>query len=125
TRARARRRERAPALALLATLRGDHEVALSDLERLLDRFAQASGLVRLGLQPIDDDLDRVPHVARQLGRVLDADDRAVHARANETFLAQLLEQRLVVSLAIADQRREQRHVLAGVLAQDLLHDLLG
>jgi len=63
-------------------------------------------------------------VALELRRLLEAHDLTVDSRAHETLLAKALEDRLVVALTVSNDRRAELQLLAGVVAQDLLHDRL-
>ncbi len=120
TGARATRRIR-----VVRTVAGHDHVAAREIEGLLESLTQALEFVRARLQSIDDGLDRVTLVAFELGHVFDARDEAIDASTHEALLAQPVEQLLVLTLAIAHERREQHHVLARAVAQHLLDDVLG
>ena len=112
-------------VAAVARLALQDDVARAQLDGLFDGFPQARELLGVGLQAVDDDLDRVALVARQLGHVFGAQHLAVDAHAHETLLGDLFDGGPVVTLAVADARSEDQHAPPGLLAQDLLHDALG
>ncbi len=79
-------------------------------------------------EAVDDDLDRVLLVAGQalgaLEELVDVDDLAVDPGPHEALPGEVLEQRVVLALAAAHDRRE--HLEAGALGQqeDAVDDLL-
>jgi len=110
---------------LAGARRRDDQLALGELERLLDGLAQARELLLDRSQAVHDHLDRVALVTRELGQLLDALDGAVHACAHEATPCEVAQQLDVRALAVAHQRRQEQHRLTAVRAQHLLHDALG
>ena len=74
-------------------------------ERRLERFGEA--LLHFGahLEPVDHHVDRVLHVARELGRGVEFVHLAVDAHARKTLGAQLFKQVLLFALSASDDRR--------------------
>ena len=102
--------------------------AAGEAERGLDRVGQAAlgaGVVALGHEPVDDDLDGVLDLLLQLGRLGQRDDLAVDAGPREALGLELGEQVDVLALAALDDRRE--HLEAGAVGQleQPVDDLLG
>ena len=75
-------------------------------------------------QAIHHRLDGVVLVAVEFGRILDLEHLAVDAHAHEAGLAHVLEDRLVLALAIHDQRRQDQQPAALRVFQHAVHDLL-
>src|SRR5262249_12244751 len=123
--ARARAAGRPRALLRLALGGADEYLAARQLERGLDRLAQAARLRRIRPQPVDHRFDRVPPVALELGRFLHAHDPTGDARADQTAALEVVEHLAVLALAVAHDRREHGRRLAGELDQRLLDDRLG
>ena len=93
-------------------------IAVAELQRRLDRVEQAGaigiGLVAVNLlvgavladdEAVDDDLDGVLLVFRQLRHLVQLVDGAIDAHADEARAARILDQPQVLALALADERR--------------------
>ena len=91
--------------ALAALEQVDPDQALGELRRRLDRLREARAQVRLHHEPVDDDLDRVLELLVELGRLLEQALLAVDLDAREALAAELLEDVLVLALAVAHDRR--------------------
>ena len=98
---------------------------LRHAQRRLHRVGQARAVVGAHHQPVHHQGDVVVLAAVELGRVLQLDQLAVHAGADEALAEHLLEQVAELALAAAHQRGE--HLDAGPFrpAQHLVHDLGG
>src|SRR5579884_2686456 len=84
----------------------DHDQALAERGSGLDRLRQPRAEVRAHHKPVDDDLDRVLELLVEFGdAVLQQVLLAVDLHAREALLAQLLEDVLVLALAVAHDRR--------------------
>ncbi len=103
----------------------DHRDALGELERRLDRVGQPPAHVLLLHQAVDHDLDVVLDLLLELGDVGDVVDLTVDPDARVALGGQLLEQRGVLALAAAHDRREHLEAGAGGELVDLVDDLLG
>ena len=83
----------------------DRHEAVRELERRLDGVGQPVAQVVLHHEPVDDDLDRVLELLVELDLLVELAHLAVDLHAGEALAAQLLEQILVLALAVADDRR--------------------
>ena len=81
-----------------------HE-AVRELERHLDRFAEARTVVLAHLHAVDEALYRVAALFVELYRLFEPVERAVDARAHVALLVQLQQQVLVFALLRLDDRR--------------------
>ena len=100
----------------------DHE-ALAEAGGGLDRLRQPQAQVGLHDEPVDDDVDRVLELLVELGdAVVEQDLHAVDLRAREALADQLLEDVLVLALAVAHERRVDREPRALVEPQHLVDD---
>src|SRR5262249_23713247 len=82
----------------------DRDQALRELRRGLDRLPEARAQVRLEHEPVDDHLDRVLVLLVQDDLVFEQLLLAVDLHARETLAPQLLEDVLVLALAVAHDR---------------------
>ena len=102
--------------------------ALGEPERGLERVGETPLDAIAADEAIDDDLDRVLLVPRQLGSVTDhvgeLTDLAVDAGSHVPLTRQVGEQRLVLSLAPAHDRREHLEARAVGKLQHPVDDLL-
>ncbi len=73
---------------------------------------------------VDHDLDVVPEVAVQRGHGVEGVDLAVNPRAGESSLPRVVEDALVLPLAVLDHRRQDEEAGALVPFQDEVHHLL-
>ena len=91
----------------------DDDHAIAEAQRGFDGVRQAAAL-QIGFddQPIDYGLDGVVLVPVEFERVVDVVQFAIDAHADVTGLADVLEDRLMVALAIFDQRREDLNAAA-------------
>lgn len=85
----------------------DGKRALACRERRRDRCAYAGFIAFARLELIDDKLDEMAFVAVQGIDVIELLNFAVYADLRIAFLSVLLEELTVVTLAPADERREQ------------------
>ncbi len=88
----------------------DHDEAVRKRGRRLDRLPEAGAQVGLHHEPVDDHLDRVLELLVEDDLVLEHPHLAVDLDAREPVRAQLLEDVLVLALAIADDRRIDREL---------------
>ena len=93
-------------------------------ERHVDRFRQPAANARARRQPIDDDLDVVPHLAIEREVVGERHDAAIDAGPHEALLPQVLEQVAVLALLAANHRREHGELRPGRQRQNAADDLL-
>ena len=102
----------------------DHQLLVAVAQRVLHAAVEALGVLVAHLQAVHHYLHRVVLVAVEAhaGRYLH--ELAVHAGVDESLLAQLLEQLLVVALAVAHHRRQDVNPTAGVLIEYQSHDAL-
>ena len=77
-----------------------------------------------GHEPIDHHVDRVLDLLLERRRILDAADGAIHAGPRETLADEIGKQIPVLSLSVADKRREQHYPLSLTGRDDSLHDLV-
>ena len=106
----------------------DDEDAAGEAEGRLDRVGEPAlgpGVVALGDEAVDDDLDGVLLLLLELGRLGQRDDLAVDAGAREALGLQLGEE--VDELALAGLHDRREHLEAGALGQleQPVDDLLG
>ena len=102
----------------------NHQHALAVLQGQIDGVLQPLFVAAVDQKLVDDQLDEVGLVAVELHAVSDVADFAVDPHLNESALAYLLEEFLVVTLAPLDQRRQDVDALAGVFFLNQLLDLL-
>ena len=108
---------------LLAVDDVDHDEPLAEPERRLDRLRQPQAKVGLHDEPVDDDVDLVLELLVELGdAVVEHDLPSVDLRAREAFADQLLEDVLVLALAVAHERRVDREPRALIEPQHLVDD---
>ena len=100
----------------------DRHLAVAAVEGGLDGVAQALGLGGGDAQAVHDELDGVELVAVELHAVFNLADFAVHAQV--ALLAQVLEELLVVALAVAHQGGEDADLAVGIALRHELHDFL-
>ena len=100
----------------------DRDEALGEPCRGLDRLREARPEVGLHHEAVDDDLDRVLELLVELDRLLEQPLLAVDLHAREAVGAQLLEDVLVLALAVADDRRVDRELRALGEPQHLVDD---
>ena len=108
----------------LAVEHVDHDEAIGELGRGLDRLGESRAQVRLQHEPVDDDLDRVLELLVELDRLLEQLDLAVDLDAREPFRAQLLEQVLELALAVAHDGRVDGELRPLLELEDLVDDRL-
>ena len=102
--------------------------AVGQLQRRLERVGEPTLDAIAPHETIDDDFDLVLLVPRQslvaLQELGDVDDLAVDSRADVTLAGEVFEERVVVALAPAHDRRQ--HLEAGAVGQqqDAVDDLL-
>ena len=89
---------------LLAVDDVDHDEALGQRDRRLDRLREPRAQIGLHDEPVDDDLDRVLELLVEDDLVLEHLELAVDLHAREPVGAELLEDVLVLALAVADDR---------------------
>src|SRR6185369_13126999 len=97
---------------------------LRELGRSLDRLREPRAQVGLHHEPVDDDLDRVLELLVEDDLVLEQALLAVDLHAREALGAELLEDVLVLALAVADDGRVDREPSALGELQDLVDDRL-
>ena len=90
----------------------------------LDRLRQALPQVLFHHQAVDDDLDRVLELLVERRRLFEQVLLAVDLHAREPFCAELLEDVLVLALAVADDRRVDGELRSRGELQDLVDDRL-
>ena len=86
----------------------DHDEAIGERDRRLDRLRQALAQVWLQHEPVDHDLDRVLELLVELDLLLEQPLLAVHLDPREAVGAQLLEHVPELALAVPDDRRVDR-----------------
>ena len=109
---------------LLAVDDVDHDEPFRQRDRRLDRLRQPRSQVRLHHEPVDDDLDRVLELLVEDDLLLEHPHLAVDLHAREPVGAQLLEDVLVLALAVADDRRVDRELRPFRQPQHLVDDRL-
>ena len=95
---------------LLAVLHVDHDEPVRERDGRLDRLREPRAQVRLHDQPVDHDLDRVLELLVEDDLLLEHPELAVDLHAREPVGAELLEDVLVLALAVADDRRVDREL---------------
>ncbi len=108
------------------SLRDDLDLgdAFGQLQRGLQRVGEAAFDARPPHQPVDDDLDLVLLVPLELELGREVDDLAVDPSARESLAGELVEQRVVLALAAAHDRREHLEARAVGELQHAVDDLL-
>ena len=107
-----------------AVLHVDHDEPVRERQGRLDRLREPRPQVRLHDQPVDHDLDRVLELLVEDDLLLEHPDLAVDLHACEPVGAELLEDVLVLALAVADDRRVDREPRALLEPQDPVDDRL-
>ncbi len=107
---------------LLPVHDGDGHEALGERQRGLHGVGQAVAKVGLHGEPVDHHLDRVLELLVELDLFLEQPLLAVHLHARESLAAQLLEEILVLALAVAHDRRVDRELRAFREPQHLVDD---
>ncbi len=100
----------------------DDDEAVRERSRGFDRLPEARAQIRLHHEPVDDDLDRVLELLVEDDLVFEHPHLAVHLHAREPVGAELLEDVLVLALAVADDRRVDRELRALRKPQHLVDD---
>ncbi len=109
---------------LLRLLVQHHQHILALLHGKGDRLRQADSGSGADPDPVDHDLDIVDLIAVELHAVRQFAHLPVDPHMKESLFADLIEQFAVMSLATLDQRGEHEDLLAVVLFQDEINDLL-
>ena len=102
----------------------DRHEPVRERERRLDRVGQPVPQIRFHHEPVDDHLDRVLELLVELDLLVERALLAVHLHAREALAAKLLEQVLVLTFAVADDRRVDGELRPLGQAQDLVDDRL-
>ncbi len=104
---------------------GNHrdEIPFAQPQRQLDRFRQPRTNLCSHRQPIDHNLDVVPHLAVQAQIVAQPDHPAVNPGAGKTLLQQIDEQVAILAPLAADQRRQDEDRRARGQGQNAFDDL--
>ena len=101
----------------------DRHEPVRERGRRLDRLREAQPQVGAHHEPVDDDLDRVLELLVELGHALLEDVLlAVDLDAREALAGQILEDVLVLALAVADDRRVDREPRPLLELQHLVDD---
>ena len=100
----------------------DHHQSVALTQGCLDRRAQALRVVGIDAHAVNDQFHGVILVAVQLHAVFQFAQFAVGTHIQIALLAQVLEQILVMSLAVFDQRGEYVYLAAGVRFEDQVED---
>ena len=95
-----------------------HDHAFGQLEGRLQRVGQPGLNVRPYGKAVNHDLDVVPEVAVQRGHGVQGVNLAVNPRAGESSLPRVVEDALVLTLAVLDHRRQDEKAGALVPLQD-------
>ena len=95
-----------------------------ELRRGLDRLREPCAQVGLHRQPVDHDLDRVLELLVERDLVLEQLLLAVDLHAREAFVPQLLEDVLVLALAVAHDGRVDGELRSLGELEDLVDDRL-
>jgi len=110
----------------------DDRQAIAEPQRGLDRVGQAGAKAVAPLlgdlrdhEPVDHGLDRVHLVAVELDLFVDVAHAAIDPHTHESGLAHVLKDRLVMPLAVLDQRRQHLEAGAGRHPQHCVDDLVG
>ena len=91
--------------------------------RLLQAFEQPFADILFHHEPVDDQLDMVDFITVELHPGMHLTNLTVHTGIEVAFFNKTLEQFAVVSFTPADQRRQQRDLAPGKIAQDQVDDL--
>ena len=110
-------------LALGVIQEGETRDAAGDAQGGLKRFRQALRHVWLDAEAVDHGLDGVLALGIELRRVVELDNAPIDAHAHEALAGKLDQRCGVLALAIADDRREQRHRGVFRQPQHLVHHL--
>ena len=102
----------------------DRHEPVGEVERRLDRVREPVAQIVLHHEPVDDDLDRVLELLVELDLLVEVALLAVHLHAREALAAQLLQEVLVLALAVAHDRRVDRELRPLGQAQHLVDDRL-
>ncbi len=102
----------------------DRHEAVCELRSRLDRLREPRAEIGLHDEPVDDHLDRVLELLVELDLLLEQPLLAVDLDAAEALAAQLLEDVLVLALAVAHHRRVDGELRPRLEAQHLVDDLL-
>ena len=97
---------------------------LGELQRGLERVGEPAFDAGAAHEPVDDDLDRVLLVALELQLGREVDELTVDPRPREPLARELVEQRVVLALAAAHDRREHLEPRAFLQLQHPVDDLL-
>jgi hypothetical protein len=100
------------------------DLSVTLAQRELDGLGDPAAVGRAGDHAVDDDGDVVLELLVELGWSVERVDLAVDLDAGEAAAAQLLEEILVLALAVGDDRGEQHDAGIFGLVQQLLDDLL-
>src|SRR6185312_11280645 len=92
-------------------------------QRGLERLGEALPCIRTDARAIDHSLDRVLAFRVQFRKLLPFVDAAVDARAHKTLCGEIFEYFGVLTLALADERCQERHCSAFGQAQYLIDHL--
>ena len=109
---------------LVAVEHVDDDQAVGERGCGLDRLREALPQVLFHHEAVDDDLDRVLELLVERRRLFEQVLLAVDLHAREPFCAELLEDVLVLALAVADDRRVDRELRSRGELQDLVDDRL-
>ena len=109
-------------ICLVDDVDGDEPVG--KLRRGLDGLREARPEIRLHREPVDDDLDRVLELLVERDLLFEQSLLAVHLHAREALASELLEDVLVLALAVADDRRVDGELRPLRELQDLVDDRL-
>ena len=99
-----------------------HLVAL--LQSRFDTVAKTRDILIAGTQTVYHQLDRVIAIAVELHAVSQFGELAIDPYIEITLLAQILEEFLIVSLTILDDRGEDGDLATLILLRDHIDDLL-
>ena len=101
----------------------DRDQTFGERRRRLDRLREPQPQVGAHHEPVDDDLDRVLELLVELGHALLEDVLlAVDLDAREALADQVLEDVLVLALAVADDRRVDREARPLLELEHLVDD---
>ena len=102
----------------------DRDEPVCELRRRLDRLRKPCAQVGLHRQPVDHDLDRVLELLVERDLVLEQVLHAVDLHTREALVPQLLEDVLVLALAVAHDGRVDGELRSFGQLQDLIDDRL-
>ena len=130
--ARLQLRQRHTVIGTREVLREEHRLAVDYVDRdepfgerrsRLDRLREPRPQVRFHHEPVHDDLDRVLELLVEVGdALLEHDFLAVDLHAREAFAHDLVEQILVLTFAVAHDRRIDREARTLREPQHLIDD---